>query len=167
MLAGIIRGAVAGAAGTLAMDLLWWRRYRSSGGEDPFPTWERSSATSFDEGGAPAQVGARLASAVGLDVPEEKAGATNTVVHWSTGVSWGVAHSLLPVTGAAATVLAGTVTGVAAFATSYALLGLAGIYDPIWEYGAESLWKDLSAHLVFGTATALAAVALRALPTGD
>ena len=29
-----------------------------------------------------------------------------------------------------------------------------GVYRPIWEYDLETLGKDLSAHLVFGTATA-------------
>jgi hypothetical protein len=29
-----------------------------------------------------------------------------------------------------------------------------GVYKPIWKYDLETLAKDLSAHLVFGTATA-------------
>jgi hypothetical protein len=29
----------------------------------------------------------------------------------------------------------------------------AGVYRPIWEYHAQGLAKDLSAHLVFGTTT--------------
>ena len=31
-----------------------------------------------------------------------------------------------------------------------------GVYEPIWKYDLEPLEKDLSAHLVFGTATAAA-----------
>jgi hypothetical protein len=31
-----------------------------------------------------------------------------------------------------------------------------GVYKPIWEYDLETLAKDLSAHFVFGTATATA-----------
>ena len=36
------------------------------------------------------------------------------------------------------------------------MLPLLGVYKPIWEYDLETLRKDLSAHLVFGTATAAA-----------
>lgn len=36
----IASGAVAGAVGTLAMDLLWYWRYRRDGGEDSFSDWE-------------------------------------------------------------------------------------------------------------------------------
>jgi len=38
----------------------------------------------------------------------------------------------------------------------YVVLPLLGVYKPIWEYDLETLGKDLSAHLVFGTATAAA-----------
>jgi hypothetical protein len=31
-----------------------------------------------------------------------------------------------------------------------------GVYEPIWKYDLETLGKDLSAHLVFGTVTAAA-----------
>jgi hypothetical protein len=31
---------------------------------------------------------------------------------------------------------------------------LAKLYKPIWEYDAETLAKDLSAHLAYGLATA-------------
>jgi hypothetical protein len=34
------------------------------------------------------------------------------------------------------------------------LLVPASLYKPVWEYDAETLWKDLSAHLVYGIATA-------------
>jgi hypothetical protein len=40
------------------------------------------------------------------------------------------------------------------WAQSYAVLVPAKLYKPIWEYDAETLWKDLSAHLVYGLATA-------------
>ena len=36
----------------------------------------------------------------------------------------------------------------------YVVLPLLGVYKPIWKYDLETLEKDLSAHLVFGTATA-------------
>jgi hypothetical protein len=50
--------------------------------------------------------------------------------------------------------------GPSAWLSSYALLPLAKIYKPIWEYDAKTLADDLSAHLVFGTATAAVFAAL-------
>ena len=41
---------------------------------------------------------------------------------------------------------------MAAWATSYPLLGRLGIYRPTTEFDRTTLLKDLSAHLVFGTA---------------
>ncbi len=43
-------------------------------------------------------------------------------------------------------------------------MGAFGIYRPIWEYDRETLFKDLTAHLVFGLATGLA---YRALSDAD
>ena len=41
-------------------------------------------------------------------------------------------------------------------ASSYAVLPLAKLYKPIWEYDRKTLAKDLSAHLAYGLATAAA-----------
>ena len=46
--------------------------------------------------------------------------------------------------------------GAAVWAGGYVVLPLLGVYKPIWKYDFETLRKDLSAHLVFGTATAAA-----------
>jgi hypothetical protein len=145
-------GAVAGALGTLAMDLVWYRRYRRGGGEDRFAGWEFASSTSsFDEASAPGQVGRKLASTLGVTLPDHTAGLTTNVMHWVTGAGYGAAHGLAfsrrgPVAG-------GLATGVGAFANSYATLGTLGVYRPIWEYDTQVLAKDLSAHLLFGVVT--------------
>jgi hypothetical protein len=152
IVAGALRGAVAGVVATSAMDLLWYRRYRAGGGEASLPTWELSTtATDFGEDApAPARVGQRLAGVVGIELDDGSVATTNNVVHWMTGVGWGKAA------GVAATVLpvpalgVGLATGVTAWGTSYAVLGPLGIYRPISEYDRKTLWKDLSAHLVFG-----------------
>ena len=146
------RGMIAGAAATAAMDLLWYRRYRADDGEDSFSTWEfESSATNYGEDApAPARVGKLVADKVGVDLPNSAVATTNNVVHWMSGLGWGeaagVAAAALPVP----VLVTGMATGVAAWGTSYAALGAVGIYKPITEYDAETLWKDLSAHLVFG-----------------
>ena len=42
------------------------------------------------------------------------------------------------------------------WAGGYVVLPQLGVYKQIWKYDLETLEKDLSAHLVFGTATAAA-----------
>jgi hypothetical protein len=144
---------VAGAIATAAMDLVWYRRYRRGGGDQDLGTWEFSSAaTDFGEDApAPARVGKRIADTLGLALPTSAVAATNNVVHWMTGVGWGTAAGVAATMVPAPTLAIGIATGVAAWATSYALLGRLGIYRPITEYDTAILWQDLSAHLVFGT----------------
>jgi hypothetical protein len=152
------RGVVAGAVGTLAMDLLWYSRYRRGGGLDSFHDWEFSSSTTgFEDAGAPAQVGKRIVHAVARkDLPDRVAGMTNNVVHWATGSQWGALYGIVTRSKPGPSPAHGLVLGPVAWGTAYALLGAAGIYEPMWRYDTETLAKDLSAHLVFGVATAAA-----------
>lgn len=160
LIARATRGVVAGMVGTLAMDLLWWWRYRRDGGEDGFADWEfATSTTSFDQASAPGRVGQRAAQLVGVDLPDEAAGTTTNVVHWLTGAAYGNAHALLA-DGRHRPLTAGLLTGMAAFAGSYVTLGALGVYEPIWEYDAETLAKDLSAHVLFGATTGMTYAAL-------
>jgi hypothetical protein len=147
-----VRGAVAGAVATAAMDLVWYRRYRADGGDRDLVTWEFSSAASDfdDDAPAPAQVGKRLADAVGVALPESALATTNNVVHWMTGIGWGKVAGLVASAVPIPQLGVGIATGVTAWGTSYAVLGKLGIYRPITEYDTATLWKDLSAHLVFG-----------------
>ena len=159
-----MRGAVAGLIATAAMDALWYRRYRRGGGDAPPTEWEFSSgATDFgDDAPAPARVGKYVADAVGVELPASSVAVTNNLVHWATGIGWGkvggVAAGVLPVPAMGV----GVVTGVTAWATSYAVLPLIGVYQPITNYDRETLWKDLSAHLVFGATLGLALTVLDA-----
>jgi hypothetical protein len=151
------RGAFAGTVATLAMDLLWFRRYRAEGGDDRFVAWELGgSAQGFDDSPAPAQVGKRIADGVGIDLPDSAAAVTNDVVHWSTGIGWGKFAGLVARIVPVPRVVVGLGTGVAAWGASYAVLGKVGIYRPITEYDRATLWKDLSAHLVHGAALGIA-----------
>lgn len=144
---------------TAAMDFLWYRRYRANGGGQDFITWEFStSATDFgDDAPAPAQVGKRIADAVGVTLSGSDVGAANNVVHWMTGIGWGKAAGILP----GPRLVVGVGTGVTAWATSYAVLGRLGIYRPISEYDKATLWKDLSAHLVFGATLGVVLMVLK------
>jgi hypothetical protein len=51
--------------------------------------------------------------------------------------------------------------GPAVWLAGYVVLPLAKVYKPIWEYDAQTLRDDLSAHVVYGivTATTFAALA--------
>jgi hypothetical protein len=158
----IAKGAAAGLAGTLAMDLLWYRRYRRDGGEDGFLAWETSAGTkSYDEAGAPAQVGKRIVEGYRQrELPPQSARSMNNAVHLLTGVGWGALHGIASTSSGRLPATAGLATGAAAWAASYAMLAPAGVYKPMWEYPPGVLWKDLSAHLVFGLGTGVAFGAL-------
>lgn len=158
-------GAVAGAVGTLAMDLVWYARHRAQGGQQSFTDWDTATADSFDEAGAPARVGKKVADAADVELPDEAAGTTTNVVHWLTGVGYGMAHGLLR--NGRGMVSSGLATGAGAFANSYVTLGAMGLYKPIWEYDAETLRKDLTAHLAYGLATSAAYTLLSASEGGD
>jgi len=154
----IVRGAIAGAVGTLAMDLVWYSRYKRGGGKDRFADWEFSVGTEgYEQAAAPAQVGKRIVEGVtGKELPDSTAAFMNNAVHWATGAGWGKLHGLIAGSAAAPSIAYGLVTGPVAWATSYAALAPMGIYKPMWEYDAATLWKDLSAHLVYGLGTAAA-----------
>jgi hypothetical protein len=56
--------------------------------------------------------------------------------------------------------------GAAVWVGGYVLLRALGVYQEIWKYDLETLEKDLSAHLVFGAATAAAFSLLARTSTG-
>jgi hypothetical protein len=146
-----IAGAIAGALGTFAMDLVWYRRFRAGGGSQRFMAWETSEGTDgFENAAAPARTAKVVADFAGVDLPDATARAVNNAVHWATGIGWGKAHGLAAGILGTANPLLGLVTGFVAWATSYAVLPRLGVYQPMSEYDREVLWQDLSAHLVYG-----------------
>ena len=155
-LGAVVRGAAAGAVGTVAMDLLWFRRYRQGGGDSGFVEWESSAGLSnWDDAPAPAQLGRRLVRVVfQRELPPERIRLVNTLVHWATGVGWGSAFGLVSGSFPTRRSWHGLILGAGVWVQSYVVLVPAKLYQPMWEYDAETLWKDLSAHLVYGLATA-------------
>jgi|SRR5581483_7912891 len=163
-------GALAGAVGTAAMDALWYRRARRGGSTQAPMEWEFSAGTtSWDQVSAPGKVG-RLAleKATGTEPPDRWARTTQNVVHWATGISWGVQFG-------AALALAGVRSprwwwglglGATAWAASYAVLPKLDIYKPINEYDTATLAQDLSAHLLFGAAAGVTYTAARRATRG-
>ncbi|MFQ5425532.1 MAG: hypothetical protein ACE5EV_00450, partial [Gaiellales bacterium] len=126
------------------------------GGETGFIDWEfSSSTTSYEKAAAPAQVGKRIVEGLlQTELKPETAAFMNNFVHWATGVGWGTLHGVAAGSNSTPRVSHGVVTGTVAWVSSYAALAPAKLYKPMWEYGARTLGKDLSAHVVFGLGTA-------------
>jgi hypothetical protein len=158
MIGSLVRGVAAGAFGTLAMDLFLYRRYRHDGGSAAFPDWESSAGlASWDDAPAPALVAKRLLDGVlGHEVPPRYARLLNNAAHWGFGLANGAAYGLVVGSRRKPEVRFGPPFGAAVWASGYVVLPAFGVYEPIWKYDLVTLWKDLSAHLVFGTATAAA-----------
>jgi hypothetical protein len=151
-------GVLAGVTGTLAMDTLWYRRYRRGGGETGFRDWESAAGLEgWDEAPAPAQVGRKLARVVlRRDLPGDRARLVTNVMHWSYGAAWGAGLGVLTAArGTAGPPWRGVAFGLAVWGSDYVTLPLAGVYQPIWRYDAKTLAKDASAHVVYGTVTDL------------
>jgi hypothetical protein len=158
MLGSIGRGAAASAVGTLAMDAWLYRAYRQGGGSAAFPGWESSEGlVSWENAPAPALVGKRLLERVlGHAVPPRYARVVSNATHWGFGLATGAGYGLLLGSRRKPKVWFGLPFGAAVWAGGYVVLPQLGVYKPIWEYDLDTLRKDLSAHLVFGTATATA-----------
>lgn len=161
-LGAVVRGLVAGAVGTLAMDTLLYARYRRGGGKEGFRQWEFSGDVhGWDDAPAPAQVGRRLVEGVfQRKLPDSRARLVNNITHWAYGIAAAASYGLVAGSLPKPRVAYGPVFGAAVWGTSYVVLPAAGLYKPIWEYDRVTLAKDLSAHLVYGTTTATAFAAL-------
>ena len=154
----IMRGVASSAVGTLAMDASLYRGYRHDGGNANFPGWESSEGlVSWDNVPAPALVAKRLLEGVlKHQVSPRYARLLNNATHWGFGLATGAGYGLLLGSGRKPKVWFGLPFGAAVWASGYVVLPQLGVYKPIWKYDFQTLRKDLSAHLVFGTATATA-----------
>jgi hypothetical protein len=152
-------GALAGVAGTLALDLVWYTRARRGGSDARFLQWEVvHDLERWEDAPAPGQMGRKIVAAVtGEDPPPERAAAVSNVMHWAYGTTWGALYVLaFP----RRPWWSGPALGAFVWSSDYVTLPLARVYEPIWKYDLPTLAKDLSAHLVFGTATDVKARAL-------
>lgn len=156
-LGAVGRGILAGAVGTVAMDLLMYRRYRKGGGAQPLPEWEFSAGLDdWDNAPAPAHIGKRVVEGlflVTLD-PTRWARTMNNVMHWGYGLAWGAQYGLVAGSAPSLPHSYGLALGPVVFASGYVVLPLAKLYKPIWEYDGPTIAKDLGAHMVYGIATA-------------
>src|SRR5258708_22143112 len=90
-------GAAAGAVGTAAMDLVWFRRYRKGGGSQGLAAWETADGVDkWDDTSAPGQVGRRLVEGfTQRELPDRWARTSTNVVHWATGIAWGAQFGIV------------------------------------------------------------------------
>jgi hypothetical protein len=150
------------------MDALWYRRARRSGSTQRPMEWEFSAGTtSWDDVSAPGKIG-RLAleKLTGSDPPDRWARSAQNVVHWATGIGWGVQFGMALVRVGRPRWWWGLGLGAAAWAASYAVLPQLDIYKPIGEYDAATLTQDLSAHLLYGAAAGVTYTAARRAARG-
>jgi hypothetical protein len=154
----IARGLIAGMLGTAAMDTLLFTRYKRGGGESDFAAWEFSAGLDgWEDAPAPAQVGKRLVEGLlQRELPSQRARLLNNVTHWATGLLGAAQYGIVAGSLATRRVGYGLSFGATVWASGYAVLPAVKLYQPIWEYDRKTLANDLSAHLVYGLATAAA-----------
>ena len=163
-LAVLLRGAVAGAIGTAAMDLAQYARYRRRGSE-ALLAWEFRGVKNWDSAPAPAQAGKRLIEGLfRTELPDTAVNRVNNAMHWAYGIGWGTGLALLADLAGAPRARWGPLFGTVVWLTDYAVLPAAGLYQPIWKYDAKTLGRDWADHLVYGNATAAALAVLSARP---
>ena len=152
----VARGIVSGLVGTAAFDTLLFARYRRGGGADSPFEWESSAGvTDWERAPAPAHVGKRLVEGLfGVQLQPSRARLVNNATHWAYGVLNGAVYGVLAESLPRRRVGYGLPFGAAVWVGDYVILPAAGLYKPIWEYDVKTLADDLSAHLVFGLATA-------------
>jgi len=152
----VIRGLIAGAAGTAAMDAVLFTRYRRGGGTGSAEGWEFSDGVSDWEGApAPAQVGKRLVEGLfNRSLPPTRARLVNNLTHWAFGMFAGAQYGIIAGSLPKARIRYGLPFGATVWASGYVILPAAKLYQPIWKYDTRTLAKDFSAHLWYGLATA-------------
>ena len=163
----MVRGVMASAVGTAAMDASLYRQYRHEGGETGFASWESSEGLdSWENAPGPALLAKKVLGWLsGREVPPRYARSLNNATHWGFGLAAGAGYGLLG-SRRRPPVWRGIPFGTAVWGFGYLVLPVLGVYKPIWEYDGATLAKDLRAHLVFGTATA-ASFALLTRPGGE
>jgi hypothetical protein len=157
-LAAVVRGLVAGAVGTAAMDAYLFAQYRRGGGDERFENWELSAGLSdWEHAPAPALVGKRLVEGLfQVQLPPSSARLVNNVTHWGFGIVSGAGYGVVAGSLPDPRVRYGLPFGASVWASGYVILPAAKLYEPIWKYDTKTLAKDLSTHLVYGLATATA-----------
>ena len=91
-----------------------------------------------------------------IEIPPSRSALVNNVTHWAFGILGGSQYGIIVGSLPNRRVSYGLQFGASVWAAGYVVLPAAKLYKPIWEYDGKTLAKDLSAHLVYGLATATA-----------
>ena len=89
-------------------------------------------------------------------MPPTRARLVNNVMHWGYGLLNGVEYGIVVESLRTPRIIYGLPFGAAVWTGDYVILPAAKLYKPIWDYDIKTLANDLSAHLVYGLATATA-----------
>jgi hypothetical protein len=161
MVLRLVKGLLAGAAGTAAMTAHQeiGQRVAQRGEQqesDNAKADDDEPADPWESAPAPAQAGKRLIEAVlGWRVPPEAIPGLTQVMHWSYGTLWGGVYAVGGDSRRRRPWLVGPLFGVSVWAFSYAQLVPLGIYEPPWRYPWRSLLDEIGYHLTYGTTVAL------------
>jgi hypothetical protein len=153
-LAAVVAGLLAGAAGTVCLDAVHYRKYRRAGGADGPLAWEFAPVASWETAPDPGQVAKRVLEGFTQGkIPDRWAWLTSTVAHWAYGSAAGAAYAIVAGSRPTPYPWYGLPLGAALFAGDYTALPAAGLYKPIWKYDTATLAWDLGAHLAYGAGT--------------
>jgi uncharacterized membrane protein YagU involved in acid resistance len=154
-LAAVAAGAVAGLVGTAVMDGVLYARYRRGGGQEALLAWEFPPVKTWQQASDPGQVAKRVIEGfTQRPIPDRWARLTTTVAHWAFGAASAAAYGVVAGSLRRPRPMDGVPFGASVWALGYVVLPQAGLYQQIWTYDAETLAKDLAAHLAYGLATA-------------
>jgi hypothetical protein len=144
------------------MDMVWFSRFRRGGGQLGLLDWETGTGIhTWDDVSDPGRVGERLIKGFTGRAPSDRWARTlNNLVHWTTGAAWGAQFGLLCRSSGRRRWTLSLLLGPTVWLTSYLVLPLAKIYKPLWKYDAETLARDFTAHLMYGSVTAATFAAL-------
>jgi uncharacterized membrane protein YagU involved in acid resistance len=89
-----------------------------------------------------------------IELPPKYVPLVNNVMHWGYGIAnaaqYGIVVGSLP----ERRIRYGLPFGATVWGSGYVVLPALKLYEPIWKYDRKTLADDLSAHLVYGLATA-------------
>lgn len=147
------RGLAAGVVGTAAMTAYQLAVAKAQGKPLQTPVPHR-----WADAPAPAQVAKKLADRLGQGrrFTREDVPLLTNAMHWLYGVSWGAFYGAAAGRAQADPIAGGLAFGTGVWGAGYAELVPLGIYQPPWKYPAKEIAVDLSYHLVYGMAVAVA-----------
>jgi len=145
----LLRGAIAGAAGTVALDAA---------------TYTDMALRGRGSSGTPAQLVGVFADKLGIaslgteatdDTTSNRRGGIGALLGYATGITVGVAYGVARGRRGDGSLLAGLAVGLAAMAASDTPIAASGVSDPR-AWGVSDWASDAIPHLVYGLVTVAA-----------